>query len=176
MSDFNPYDRLPAVGSFSVTSTDVADGQQLAQPHLSGIFGAGGEDTSPQLSWSGFPPGTKSFVVTMCDPEAPTVSGFWHWAVVNVPANVTELPAGAGDESGSGLPPGAFQLKNDARMASYVGAGPPEGHGKHRYIFAVLALDAERIEIDKGATPALLMFNLFTCTLGRAFLEGWYER
>ena len=84
--------------------------------------------------------------------------------------------AGAGDESGSGLPEGALQLKNDARMACYVGAGPPEGHGRHRYIFAALALDAERVEIDKEATPALLMFNLFNGTLGRAFLEGWYER
>jgi phosphatidylethanolamine-binding protein (PEBP) family uncharacterized protein len=73
-------------------------------------------------------------------------------------------------------PPGAFQLKNDARMACYVGAGPPEGHGRRRYIFAVLALAAERIEIDKEATPAFLMFNLFGGTLGRAFLEGWYER
>ena len=131
-------------------------------PQVSGIFGAGGQDISPQLSWSGFPSGTQSFVVTMCDPEAPTVSGFWHWAVVNIPANVTELPAGAGDESGSGLPPGAFQLPNDARTARYVGAGPPEGHGRHRYIFAVLALDAERIEIDKEATPALLMFTCST--------------
>ena len=112
----------------------------------------------------------------MCDPEAPTVTGFWHWAVVNIPANVTELPAGAGDESGSGLPPGAFQLPNDARMARYCGAGPPPGHGRHRYIFAVLALDTEKIEIDKEATPAWLMFNLFDGTLGRAFLEGWYER
>jgi phosphatidylethanolamine-binding protein (PEBP) family uncharacterized protein len=73
-------------------------------------------------------------------------------------------------------PRGAFQLPNDARMACYVGAGPPEGHGRHRYIFAVLALGAERIDIDKEATPALLMFNLFNGTLGRAFLEGWYER
>jgi Raf kinase inhibitor-like YbhB/YbcL family protein len=109
-------------------------------------------------------------------PEAPSVTGFWHWAGVNIPANVTELPAGAGNESGSGLPPGAFQLPNDARLKRYVAAGPPEGTGKHRYIFAVLALAAEKIEIDPEATPALLMFNLFNGTLGRALLEGWYER
>ena len=96
--------------------------------------------------------------------------------MVNIPANVTELATGAGDESGSGLPPGASQLPNDARLKRYVGAGPPQGHGRHRYIFAALALAAERIEIDPEATPALLMFNLFTGTLGRAFLEGWYER
>jgi Raf kinase inhibitor-like YbhB/YbcL family protein len=173
---WNPYENLPAAASFSLTSSDLREGEKLAMPQVSGIFGAGGEDVSPQLSWSGFPSRTKSFVVTMCDPEAPTVSGSWHWAVVNIPANVTELPAGAGDESGWGLPPGAFQLPNDARTARYVGAGPPEGHGKHRYIFAVLALGTETIEIDKDATPAWLMFNLFNGTLGRAFLEGWYER
>jgi Raf kinase inhibitor-like YbhB/YbcL family protein len=175
---WNPYENLPPAASFSLTSSDLKEGEKLAMPQVSGIFGAGGQDISPQLSWSAFPAGTKSFVVTMCDPEAPTVTGFWHWAVVNIPSNVTELRAGAGDESGSGLPPGAFQLPNDARMKRYVGAGPPEGHGRHRYIFAVLALDAEKIEIDKEATPALLMFNLFLSndTLGRAFLEGWYER
>ena len=90
--------------------------------------------------------------------------------------HVTELPAGPGAESGSWLPPGAFQLPNDARLKGYVGAGPPEGTGRHRYIFAVLALAAEKIEIDREATPALLMFSLFSGTLGRAFLEGWYER
>ena len=173
---WNPYEHLPSAASFSLTSSDLREGEKLAMPQVSGIFGAGGQDVSPQLSWSGFPSGTQSFVVTMCDPEAPTVTGFWHWAVVNIPANVTELPAGASDESGAALPPGAFQLPNDARMARYCGAGPPEGHGRHRYIFAALALDTERIEIDTGATPAWLMFNLLGCTLGRAFLEGWYER
>ncbi|MFE9881978.1 YbhB/YbcL family Raf kinase inhibitor-like protein [Streptomyces sp. NPDC005784] len=175
---WNPYELLPPAASFSLTSSDLREGEKLAMPQVSGIFGAGGQDVSPQLSWSGFPSGTQSFVVTMCDPEAPTVSGFWHWAVVNIPGNVTQLPADAGDESGTGLPPGAFQLPNDARTKRYVGAGPPKGHGRHRYIFAALALDTQSIEIDREATPALLMFNLFglSCTLGRAFLTGWYER
>jgi Raf kinase inhibitor-like YbhB/YbcL family protein len=173
---WNPYESLPSAASFSLTSSDLREGEKLAMPQVSGILGAGGQDGSPQLSWSGFPSGTKSFVVTMYDPDAPTVSGFWHWAVVNIPGNVTELPAGAGNESGSVLPQGAFQISNDARMARFLGAAPPEGHGRHRYIFSVHALDAERIEIDKGATPAFLMFNLFGRTLGRAFLTGWYER
>jgi Raf kinase inhibitor-like YbhB/YbcL family protein len=145
-------------------------------PQVSGIFGAGGQDQSPHLSWNGFPSGTKSFVATMSDPDAPTASGFWHWAVVNIPGSVTELAAGAGDESGADLPPGAFQLPNDARMKRYIGAAPPERHGRHRYIFAVHALDIEKVDIDKEATPAWLMFNVLSCTLGRAFLEGWYER
>src|SRR5437773_8555919 len=85
----NPYDNLPPAASFSLSSSDLKEGEKLAMPQVSGIFGAGGQDVSPQLSWSGFPSGTQSFVVTMCDPEAPTVTGFWHWAVVNLPGNVT---------------------------------------------------------------------------------------
>src|SRR5262245_45462224 len=103
---WDPYENLPPAASFKLTSSDLTEGEKLALPQVSGIFGAGGEDISPQLSWSGFAAGTRSFVVTMCDPEAPTVSGFWHWCVVNIPGNVTELATRAGDESGSGLPPG----------------------------------------------------------------------
>jgi Raf kinase inhibitor-like YbhB/YbcL family protein len=161
---WDPYENLPPAASFSLTSIDLREGEKLAVPQVSGIFGAGGQDISPQLSWRGFPSATQSFVVTMCDPEAPTVSGFWHWAVVNIPGNVTELPTGADVARHPGV------------VRKLKGAAPPEGHGRHRYIFAVLALDAERIEIDKEATPAFLMFNLFSGTLGRAFLEGWYER
>lgn len=98
----NPYDALPELPSFTLTSESITDGQPLAKPQVSGIMGAGGEDVSPQPSWSDFPAETRSFAVTVYDPDAPTASGFWHWAVANLPADVTELPAGAGD--GSDLP------------------------------------------------------------------------
>jgi len=172
---YNPYESLPKLPSFEVTSEDVHDGERLSPPQVSGIFGAGGEDISPQLSWSGFPEGTKSFAVTCYDPEAPTVSGFWHWAVVDIPASVTTLARGAGDEQGSGLPGGAFQLRNDGGHTQYIGAAPPAGHGVHHYYFVVHAVDVESLGIDKGATPAFLGFNLYFHTLARAMIVATYE-
>jgi len=166
----SPYDTLPRVPSFDVASTDVKDGEALPTQQLSGIFEAGGEDVSPQLSWSGFPSATRSFVVTCYDPDAPTASGFWHWAVVDIPASVTSLPTGAGDEAASELPPGAFQLRNDAGIARYLGAAPPPGHGPHRYFFVVHALGVETLGLPTDASNALLGFNLFGQTLARATL------
>lgn len=173
---YSPYDRLPKVPSFTVTSTDVKNGAALPQDQMSGVFGAGGKDISPQLSWKGFPAATKSFVVTMYDPDAPTGSGFWHWAVANIPADVTSLDSGAGDKDGTGIPAGAFQLPNDARMAQYVGAAPPPGHGKHRYFIVVSAVDVPSLDIPKDGTPALLGFNLFSHTLARAMIVPWAQR
>jgi Raf kinase inhibitor-like YbhB/YbcL family protein len=144
-------------------------------PHVSGVMGAGGEDRSPQLSWSGFPEGTKSFAVTVYDPDAPTASGFWHWAVANLPASVTELPSGAGDKDAPQLPDGAIQLRNDGGFAGYVGAAPPSGHGPHRYFVVVHAVDTETLDVTADTTPAVLGFNLFFHTLARATLVVTYE-
>ena len=138
-------------------------------------MGAGGEDVSPQLEWSGFPEGTRSFAVTIYDPCAPTASGFWHWAVANIPASVTSLASGAGDDRGSGLPDGAVQLRNDAGGNRYIGAAPPEGHGPHRYYVVVHAVDTEALDVDASATPAFLGFNLFFHTLARAVIVPTYE-
>ncbi len=172
----DPYAELPEVASFEVTSEDIQDGQKLPMPQVSGIFGAGGQDISPQLAWRGFPSETRSFVVTVYDPDAPTASGFWHWAVVDIPASTTELPRDAGGEDGAGLPEGAFQLKNDGGAARYIGAAPPEGHGKHRYFFVVHAVDVESLGLTPDASNAFLGFNLFSHTLGRAMLVPWYEQ
>ncbi|HET7415488.1 MAG TPA: YbhB/YbcL family Raf kinase inhibitor-like protein [Arthrobacter sp.] len=176
MATRDPYADLPEVAQFTVTSEDVTQGDALNDAQASGKMGAGGEDVSPQLSWSDFPEGTKSFAVTILDPDAPTASGFWHWAVFNIPTSTTSLPADAGNESGDKLPQGAVQLKNDAGMVGYVGAAPPENHGTHNYHVVVHAVDVESLDIPAEATPAFLGFNLFFHTLGRARIIGTYEQ
>jgi Raf kinase inhibitor-like YbhB/YbcL family protein len=172
----SPYESLPEVPSFTVTSTDIAEGDPLAKAQVSGVFGAGGEDVSPQLAWSGHPEETKSFVVTCYDPDAPTGSGFWHWAVANIPASVTELPTGAGNPGGGSLPEGAVMLAGDAGAKQYIGAAPPPGHGPHRYFFAVHALSEPRLDVDEDSRPGLLGFQMFGKTLARGVIVATYEQ
>src|SRR5690242_853906 len=169
----DPYAALPKLPTFTLESASFADGQALANPQVSGIMGAGGEDVSPQLSWSGFPDGTKSFAVTVYDPCAPTASGFWHWAVADLPADVTSLPAGAGSEGGD-LPSSALTLRNDAGITGYVGAAPPPGHGTHRYYVVVHAVDVESLGLPAEASPAYLGFNLSQHTLARGTVLGTF--
>jgi Raf kinase inhibitor-like YbhB/YbcL family protein len=171
-----PYDFLPPVPSFTVTSADIADGAPLKRDQVSSIMGAGGGDVSPELRWSGFPDATRSFAVTVYDPDAPTGSGFWHWAVCNIPATVTELPRGAGTPDGSHLPSSAVTVRNDAGTHGYIGAAPPEGHGPHRYVFAVHALDIDSLDVDPDATPAMFGINVTFHTLARAVLIATHER
>jgi Raf kinase inhibitor-like YbhB/YbcL family protein len=172
----DPFARLPEVPSFTLTSTSVEDGKPLPAAQLSGMFGVpGGRDASPQLSWSGAPDGTKSYAVTVYDPDAPTTSGFWHWAVANIPATVTSLPEGAGDDTGSALPDTAIQLPNDARAARFIGAAPPAGHGPHRYFITVHALDIDDIGVQPDSTPAMLGFTMTSHILARATLVGTAE-
>jgi Raf kinase inhibitor-like YbhB/YbcL family protein len=168
----NPYADLPELPGFELRSDDVSDGQTLAKAQVSGVFGAGGEDVSPHLAWSSAPDGTQSYAVTMYDPDAPTASGFWHWAAFNIPADVTELASGA---SGDVLPGAAVQLKNDGGTVGYIGAAPPPGHGPHHYYIVVHAVDVATLDVPEDASCAYLGFNLFSHTLGRAMLVPVYE-
>jgi Raf kinase inhibitor-like YbhB/YbcL family protein len=143
---------------------------------MSGIMGAGGSDISPQLTWCGFPEETRSFTVSVYDADAPTASGFWHWALANLPATVTQLAAGVGDGSAHALPRGALTLTSDASFRRYIGAAPPPGHGVHRYYVAVHAVGVDKPELAHDATPAYLGFVLCGSAIGRAVIHGTCER
>jgi len=171
----DPNWKLPEVPTFELTSPDLADGDALPAWARSGIMGAGGEDRSPALVWSGAPEGTKSFALAVYDPDAPTQSGWWHWAVANIPAEVASLPANAGDPDAGLLPAGTVTLANDAGLERFLGAAPPSGHGPHRYVFTVSALDVEHLDLPDGATPALLGFQVFQHVIGRAQLTATSE-
>ena len=164
----DPYDLLPPVPSFSVTSEDVRDGATLPDAHV-----AEHGDTSPQLSWSGAPAGTRSYVVTCFDPDAPTVSGFWHWVAVDIPADITELAAGAGTSDDT-LPGNAFHVRNDGGGLGFTGAAPPQGDQLHRYFFVVHAVGEDTLGVDGSVSPAVVGFNLAFKTLGRAIIHGTY--
>ncbi|MCD6638611.1 MAG: YbhB/YbcL family Raf kinase inhibitor-like protein [Nocardioides sp.] len=163
----NPYDYLPPVPSFTLTSTDVTDGEPLDDAQV-----ADKGNTSPQLSWSGAPEGTRSYVVTCFDPDAPTPSGFWHWCLVDVPADVTSLDAGAA--SGT-LPGSSFHVRNDGGEAGFMGAAPPQGDHPHRYFFVVHAVKDETLGVGPDASNAVVSFNLAFKTLGRAVIHGTYQ-
>lgn len=164
-----PYGQLPQVPSFTLTSTDVAEGEPMADRHS-----AEGGSTSPQLAWSGFPEGTKSFLVSCFDPDAPTPAGFWHWTVFGVPASTTELPTGAGDEGSTALA-GGTTVRNDVGGASFTGAAPPPGDRPHRYVFAVHALDTDDLGLDASASPTVVHFTALFHTIARATLSPTYQ-
>ncbi len=165
----DPYDLLPPTASFTVTSADVTDGQPLKDDQVAALG-----NTSPQLSWEGAPEGTRSYVVTCFDPDAPTPSGFWHWVLVDLPAEVTSLDTGAGAD-GATLPGSAFMCRNDGGGKAFMGAAPPEGDQVHRYYFVVHAVGQDSLGVDSDASPAVVSFNLAFKTLGRAIITGTYQ-
>lgn len=151
-----------------LTSDDISHGTACSMRHVH--HSAGGENLSPQLSWSGFPEQTRSFAITCFDPDAPTHSGWWHWAAVNIPADVTSLPQGAGAEDGSGMPEGTVQFRTDYGTPGYQGASPPPGDHDHRYYFAVHALDVDHLDLAPDTPPAIVGFHLTAHTIARGVL------
>jgi Raf kinase inhibitor-like YbhB/YbcL family protein len=166
-----------AQGGFTLTSPDVKAGATIPAKHVFSGMGCTGQNLSPALRWSGAPAGTKSFAVTVYDPDAPTGSGWWHWVVYNIPAATTELPEGAGAAEGQGgLPPGAVQGRTDFGSAGFGGACPPPGDKPHRYIFTVHALKADKLDLPADASAALVGFMINANRLAKASFEAKYGR
>ena len=150
--------------TFTLSSNDITDGGVLPDAQVQAKGNA-----SPHLKWSGAPEGTKSYAVTCYDPDAPTGSGFWHWTVANIPAGVTELPAGGP------VPAGAVEGRTDFGEPGYGGAAPPAGHGPHRYIFTVFAVDTGKLDVTPDNSGAVFGFNLHFHTLAKASITATYE-
>lgn len=161
--------------SFSLSSTDLSHGQFMKKAQEFQGFGCNGGNLSPQLSWDGVPEGTQAFAVTAYDPDAPTGSGWWHWQLVNIPANITTLPTGAGDSSKNLAPKGSMQMRNDYGVPGFGGACPPEGHGAHRYQFTVHAL-SQKLDLPENASGALTGYMINANSLGSHTLEALYKR
>jgi Raf kinase inhibitor-like YbhB/YbcL family protein len=165
-----------SAAGFVLASPDIPANSTIAKKFEFNGFGCAGENLSPALQWSGAPPGTKSFAVTVYDPDAPTGSGWWHWMVINIPATVSELPAGAGTVGSKSLPPGAAQARIDYGYAGWGGTCPPQGDKPHRYIFTVVALKTDKIELPADATAALTGFMINANALGKASFTAHYGR
>lgn len=159
--------------AFVLTSPAFTDGATLPQAQVYNGMGQTGQNLSPALEWKNAPEGTKSFVVTTYDPDAPTGSGWWHWVVANIPASVTALPEGAGSGKG-GLPEDAVQVRTDFGTPGYGGAAPPPGPA-HRYIFSVYALDVAKLDIAPDASPAMVGFMVHHHKLASASLTALYS-
>ncbi|MEN5016256.1 kinase inhibitor [Erwinia sp. Eh17-17] len=154
-----------------LVSQDFKDGDKLPERHVLNAMGYQGDNLSPHLAWDDVPAGTKSFVVTCYDPDAPTGSGWWHWVVANLPADTRELATGSGQAD---LPAGSVQTRTDFGSAGYGGAAPPKGES-HRYIFTVHAIDVEKLEVDENASGAMVGFNVHFHTLGSASITAMYS-
>lgn len=161
---------------FTLSSPTIKPGAMLTEAQVFNGFGCSGKNVSPALKWSGAPAGTKSFALTVYDPDAPTGSGWWHWVVYNIPAGTTELPEGAGSADGKGLPAGSVQGRTDFGAPGFGGACPPAGDKPHRYVFTVHALKTEKIEAPADASAALIGFMINANRLGQASFTAKYGR
>lgn len=166
----------PLVHGFELASNDIQAGEFMPKAQEFQGFGCDGGNTSPHLAWRDAPEGTRSFAVTAYDPDAPTGSGWWHWIVFNIPANVSELPTGAGDPASGIAPAGLAQHRTDYGTPGFGGACPPAGDKPHRYQFKVFALDVERLDVSPDSSAALVGFMLNAHKLDVAELEALYQR
>jgi Raf kinase inhibitor-like YbhB/YbcL family protein len=162
--------------NFKLESPDIPADSLIDPKFEFNGFGCTGENKSPLLRWSGAPQGTKSFALTVYDPDAPTGSGWWHWCLIDIPANVSELKPDAGNVSGANLPPGAKHVRIDYGVAGWGGPCPPPGDPPHRYVFTVYALSVDKLDIPSDATAALAGFMINANCIGKGTFTAKYGR
>jgi Raf kinase inhibitor-like YbhB/YbcL family protein len=159
--------------AMSLSSDDIKPNAKIVPEQVMKGFGCSGGNVSPQLNWKGAPAATKSFALTVYDPDAPTGSGFWHWVVFNIPATSASLPKNAGDIKANLAPAGSVQTRNDYSVQGYGGPCPPKGP-PHHYVFTIFAVDVDHLDADADASPAVIGFNLHFHTLAKGTFTGLY--
>ncbi|MEG2140680.1 MAG: YbhB/YbcL family Raf kinase inhibitor-like protein [Bilophila sp.] len=165
-----------SAGGFTLSSPQIQPGGTLPKDQIFNSFGCTGNNISPRLEWKNPPKGTKSFAVTVYDPDAPTGSGWWHWVLFDIPADTHSLELSAGNLNAGKAPKGSIQSLTDFGVPGYGGACPPAGDKPHRYIFTVFALDTPSLGLDAKAMPALVGFSMNGKILGKATLTGVSSR
>lgn len=163
-----------AQNTFTLSSSSIG-GEATVKEEFNG-FGCTGNNESPQLSWKNAPEETKSFAITMYDPDAPTGSGWWHWVVFDIPNTINELVANAGNTKLRLAPKQAIQSITDFGVNGYGGPCPPNDHGLHQYIITVHALKTTKLELDKSTNPAVVGYYLWNNTLAKASIVMYYQR
>lgn len=159
---------------FTLKSEDLEG--QLTESQVFSGFGCRGKNISPSLKWINAPANTKSFAVTVYDPDAPTGSGWWHWIIFNIPADITELKADAGRIEQKLAPAGSIQSVTDFGKPGFGGPCPPQGDKAHRYIFTVYALSVPKLDLDEKTPPAMVAFMLNSKAIAKASLMSYYQR
>ncbi|HEY9051313.1 MAG TPA: YbhB/YbcL family Raf kinase inhibitor-like protein [Gammaproteobacteria bacterium] len=167
---------IVSAGNFAITSPQVKNGGFIVNEQVFNGFGCQGSNISPTLRWKNAPAGTKSFAVTVYDPDAPTGSGWWHWVVFDIPANVTSLIKDAGNPLAGHAPAGSIQSRTDFGKPGYGGPCPPAGDKAHRYQFTVYALKTEKLSLDEHAPAAMVGFYLHQNLIDKAVFEARYGR
>ncbi len=165
---------LFAQKTFTLSSKDL--GGQFTKTEEFNGFGCTGKNQSPQLSWSNPPEGTKSYAITVYDPDAPTGSGFWHWVVFDLPTNISEIPTNAGNTALNLIPASSIQSITSFGAKGFGGPCPPEGHGLHQYIFTIYALKTDKLGLDANTNPELVGYYLWMNTLAKASIVSYYQR
>lgn len=170
------FSQVAFAAEFTVSSPEIKPAGSISEEQVFNGFGCQGRNISPTLAWSGAPEGTKSFAITVFDPDAPTGSGWWHWVVFNIPADASGLVRNAGDTNTDLLPAGSIQSRTDFGKPGYGGPCPPKGAKAHRYVFTVHALKVEKLPLDADAPAAMVGFYLHQNTIRKAILHSKYGR
>lgn len=165
-----------SAATFTLESPDLPAGKPIPDAHVFNSFGCTGKNLSPALAWKNAPKETKSFALTVYDPDAPTGSGWWHWLVINIPADAKELAQGAGDPSTGKAPAGALQTRTDYGKPGWGGPCPPVGDKPHRYIFTLHALKTDKLDLPQDASAAMVGYNVNGNSIAKASFTARYGR